>query len=456
MTAQTIDLGYRPRPYQAQVHQKRRRFTVVVAHRRFGKTLLSIMQLVDSACRDNRKDARYGYLAPFLRQSKAVAWDYLKTVCLKIPGVEKNEQELSVDFPHGPRIRLFGGDNADALRGMYFDGIVIDEMADLKPEVWGAIVRPALSDRKGWAIFIGTPRGVNQFSEIYDFARSRKDADWDGLLYRADETGVIDQSELDAARRTMSDAQFRQEFLCDFSAASDSCLLTIDQVSDACKKVLRQDDIAMAPRVIGVDVARFGDDRSVIQQRQGLQAFDPIVMRGIDNMTLASRVANVIDHWKADAVFIDAGRGEGVIDRLRQLGYSVVEVNFGGKPANDHYANKRSEMWDGMAQWIRSGGAIPNHPELKTDLCVPTYEFDRAGRMILESKDHIKERGLSSPDIADALALTFAYPVKPQVSAAPMARPRHEVEYDPMAGAYSTVRSQQSQTRNGWMPGVSR
>lgn len=450
-----IDLGYRPRHFQADVHRRRKRFTVAVAHRRFGKTYCAIMQLIDAACRDQRKDARYGYLAPFLRQSKSVAWDYMKAIALKIPGAEKNEQELSIDLPHGPRLRLFGGDNADALRGMYFDGIVIDEMADLKAEVWGAIIRPSLADRKGWAFFIGTPRGINQFSEIYDYACSGQDPEWIGLLYRADETGVIDASELAAARRAMSDAQYRQEFLCDFSAASDSALITIDQVSDAAKRQIPERDIMYAPKIIGVDVARYGDDRSVIQKRQGLVAFDPKIMSGLDNMALADQVAWAVVDWEPDAVFIDAGRGEGVIDRLRQLGHSVVEVNFGGKAADEHYANKRVEMWDTMAKWIKSGGSLPNIPELKSELCVPTYDFDNAGRMRLESKDDIKARGLRSPDIADALALTFASPVAAAsvTASTSVARGRYQSEYDPMASMNGAVeKSNGPRKRDPWMP----
>jgi hypothetical protein len=131
-------------------------------------------------------------------------------------------------------------------------------------------------------------------------------------------------------------------------------------------------------------------------------------------MTLASRVAAEIIAFQPDAVFIDAGRGEGVIDRLRSLGFTVIEVNFGGKPTNEMYANKRSEMWDGMAKWLKAGGVIPNHGELKTDLATPTYAFNAANKLVLEPKDDIKKRGLRSTDIADALALTFAAPVMPK------------------------------------------
>ena len=130
-------------------------------------------------------------------------------------------------------------------------------------------------------------------------------------------------------------------------------------------------------------------------------------------MTFASLIAQEIVEWEPDAVFVDAGRGEGVIDRLRQLGHSAQEINFGGRPINARYANKRSEMWDLLREWLDHGGVIPNSPELKGELAAPTYSFDASGRMVLEPKEKVKARGLRSPDLADALALTFAAPVAP-------------------------------------------
>ena len=186
-------------------------------------------------------------------------------------------------------------------------------------------------------------------------------------------------------------------------------------MSNAAAKVVTESDIEGSAKILGVDVARFGDDRSCIMKRQGLVALKPAVFNDIDNMTLAGMVAQTINEWKPDAVFIDAGRGEGVIDRLRQLHYQVTEVNFGGKPINPRYTNKRSEMWDGVRQWLMDGGAIPNNVDLKTDLCTPTYSFDAAGRLMLQSKDKIREQGLRSPDLGDSLALTFAHPVAPKI-----------------------------------------
>jgi len=220
----------------------------------------------------------------------------------------------------------------------------------------------------------------------------------------------------------------------DFSASSDDILIPIDLVSAASARVVAETDVRGSPKILGVDVARFGDDRSVIIRRQGLAAFPPIVLTGVDNMDLAARVAAEIKSWEPDAVFIDGGRGEGVIDRLRQLGFSVVEVNFGGRPSNDAYANKRSEMWDSMSKWLKAGGCLPKHPELKTDLCAPTYWFSAAGKMVLESKDDMKKRGERSTDCADSLALTFAMPVVPKETSPYMSRGRHNngQSYDPL------------------------
>jgi hypothetical protein len=269
------------------------------------------------------------------------------------------------------------------------------------------------------------------------------------MMYRVDETNLIDAKELASSQATMSASQYRQEFLCDFSASSDDILIPIDLVSAACQRTITEIDVAGAPRIIGVDVARYGDDRSVIIKRQGLAAFPPIVLQDISNMDLAARVANEINAWKPDAVFVDAGRGEGVIDRLRQLRFDVIEINFGGKPISDKFANKRAEMWSLMAEWLRAGGCLPNHPELKTDLCSPRYSFNAANKLVLESKDDIKKRGLHSTDIADALCLCFAMPVAPKQTVG-YARSRHNsgANYDPFQEMYSAAAK-----RCGWDSG---
>lgn len=439
---ESIQLDYQPREWQQQCQQARRRFTVLAVHRRSGKTELAIMLLIDQALRCRIELPLFVYLSPYLKQSKAIAWTRLKRKLepLRLVGsVTFNEGELSVTFPHnGAIIRLFGADNPDALRGMRLDGVVVDEVAWIRPDVWNDIVQPALSDRQGWAMFIGTPNGVNLFSEL--FYRAQGLSDWHHARWTVDETDALPAEEVERLRRDMPEHSFAREYLCDFTASGDDQLIALADVEEAARREYVDRDISGAPRIIGVDPARFGDDRSVIVKRQGLQMFDPLVYRDIDNMELAARVAAVIESWQPDAVFIDSGAGAGVIDRLRQLRYRPIEVPFGGKATKPtQYVNRRGEMWFAIREWLLSGGAIPNDPSLKQELATPIYRFDAAGRQVVESKDDIKKRllGAGSPDIADALALTFAAPV------APRRRPeddwrqyRHRQqprEYDPIA-----------------------
>lgn len=163
------------------------------------------------------QDARFAYLAPTYSQGKAVAWDYLKHYSYPIPGVKVNESELRIEYPNGSRIRIYGCDNPDSLRGLYLDGAVLDEYALMSPRVFAEIISPALSDRKGWAIFIGTPWGHNHFYDLLETARA--DETWLTAVYKASETGIIDPDELTRLRGAMSVQQFAQELECSFDGA---------------------------------------------------------------------------------------------------------------------------------------------------------------------------------------------------------------------------------------------
>lgn len=417
-----VVIPYRPRFPQDEIHKQleTHRFCVLVAHRRLGKTVLSVNHLIKRAITDRKERGMYAYLAPFRNQAEQIAWGYLKHYTSQIPAISINEQKLSILLPNGATIRIFGADNPDALRGMYFDGVVIDEVAQIKPTLWGEVIRPALADRKGWAAFIGTPKGINLFSQIYDQAlnlMSKGDPDWCAMLYSVEQTHVIDEKELAALKVEMSENEFRQEFLCDFSAAQDNGLIPIDDIRAAANKFYRESEYMGAPLIYGIDVARFGSDASVIFKRRGLVAFEPIVIRKFDNMALADRIAVEMAKEKPEAVFIDSGAGQGVIDRLRQMRFDVVEVPFGAQAIDkEQFANRRMEMWWHMAQWIKQGGAIPPDPILQGDLGAPTYGYTPKGPKILEAKDKLKERIGRSPDLADALALTFAAPVAPKLS----------------------------------------
>lgn len=196
---------------------RQQRFGCVVAHRRAGKTVAAIMDLIDAALRCEKQDGRFAYVAPYYAQAKDVVWAYVKRYASQIPGTAINEGELRADFPNGARLRLYGADNYDRLRGIYLDGVVLDEYADQPPQAWREVIRPALSDRQGWALFIGTPKGKNAFHEIYQTAVASPD--WFALKLKASETGLLPQAELDAMRAQMSPNEYNRELECDFDAA---------------------------------------------------------------------------------------------------------------------------------------------------------------------------------------------------------------------------------------------
>jgi hypothetical protein len=159
----------------------------------------------------------FGYIAPYRSQAKSVAWGYLKQYAAPI-SQQANEQELEITLVNGAKIRLFGADNADAMRGLGFDGVLLDEFGDFKPSVWGSIIRPALSDKQGWAVFMGTPKGKNQFWDVYQTSRMNPE-EWFSLRLKASDSGILPQSEIDAVRAQISEDQFMQEYETNFEAA---------------------------------------------------------------------------------------------------------------------------------------------------------------------------------------------------------------------------------------------
>jgi sorbitol-specific phosphotransferase system component IIA len=429
-----VTIPYRPRAVQSAMHRamNRFRFTVIVAHRRCGKTVAVVNQLIRKALLCELDYPRYGYVAPFYGQAKEIAWDYLKHFTAPLPGVKVNQSDLSVTLPTGAKIKLYGADNPDSLRGTYFDGVVLDEVAQMKAEVWGEIVRPSLSDRNGWAVFIGTPKGINQFYDLYQ--QAIRDEQWGAEFFPVENTGVISDEELQAARSTMSEAQYRQEFGCDFSAAVEDVLISIDVVNRAIKRVYHPTAYHQSPVLLGVDVARFGDDKSVIIRRQGVVASISAEVKDYDLMKVADIVQQQIHKEQPSAVFIDVvGIGAGVVDRLRQLGHKIIAVNAGESPSNPGlYVNKRSEMWCLMRDWLVESGCVPDSKELRNDLVSLTYSFDSNSRYKLERKEDAKKRGVGSPDYGDALALTFAFPVAPGIGRMHGHEVEHTVDDSPL------------------------
>jgi len=199
-----------------------------------------------------------------------------------------------------------------------------------------------------------------------------------------------------------------------FPPASINTLLSVDEVREAMKRTAPEHSWNWAQKRCGVDVARFGDDRTVIFKRQGLMSWPPHVLRNEDTMAIADRIGMIRREWNTELDLVDdTGHwGHGVIDKLRTMGHNPLAVIFHAKPGEERFGTKRDEMWLKMADWVKAGGCLPDVPELVAELTVPTYTFV-GGKLKVEDKDQIKKRLQRSPDLADALACTFAIPDMP-------------------------------------------
>lgn len=313
--------------------------------------------------------------------------------------------------------------------------VVFDEASWIPDVIWETAEGAMTTEGAMWVVFGNPTRNTGRFSQCFKRFRHR----WFTM-------------EVDSRTAKKANKKQIEQWIEDYGEDSDFVRVRVkgqepragsmqlignDIVEPALGRSIHEKDYYRMPKIMGVDVARQGDDSSVICKRQGLACHNLIKLHLDDNMVLAARVAQEINDWKPDKVFIDQGAGVGVIDRLRQLGFDVVEVPF-GSTADDgkHYANKRAEMWCRMRDWIKGGACLPDDKELRDDLIGPEYGFQGIGdRIILERKEDMRSRGLASPDCADALALTFAYPVAVEGDYE-FRRMRHVArlpEYDPYA-----------------------
>ena len=210
-----IEIDYAPRVWASSFHDTVKRWIVLVIHRRAGKTTAALNHLQRDALL--HKNSRYAYIAPTYKMAKNVAWDIIKQYSKDVPNVEYNEAELTVKYPNGAKLTLYGSDNPDALRGMGLWGVVFDEYSQQPSNIFTEIIRPALADHSGYAVWIGTPKGKNEFYRLYEYGKG--DEDWLSVLLTADDTNVISQEELIDARKIMSLDEFNQEWHCSFEAA---------------------------------------------------------------------------------------------------------------------------------------------------------------------------------------------------------------------------------------------
>lgn len=219
MAGQSVVIPYAPRPLQRQIHDgmDAHRFGAAVCHRRFGKSVCAINHLQRAAVKCRLKRPRFAYIAPTYTQGKSNVWDYMKYYARPIPQHTVHESELRIGYPNEGQVRIFGADNPDSLRGLYFDGVVFDEYGLHPPKIFKEVIRPALSDRGGWALFLGTPNGKNEFYDVVH--KARIDPAWFFAEFKASQTGILSAEELAAARAVMTQDEYEQEFECSFEAS---------------------------------------------------------------------------------------------------------------------------------------------------------------------------------------------------------------------------------------------
>jgi hypothetical protein len=417
----SLPYNFNLRPYQQPVWdaivKRNVKRAITVWPRRNGKDLAAINILTAKA---SQRVGTYLYIAPFYQQVRQIIWkgkdkegrrflDYIPPEIIE----KKLDSTMEIELINDSSLKLCGSDNIDAIVGTNPIGIIFTEFSLHKPDVWHYL-RPILAENEGWALFNGTPRGLNHFYQLHKLAG--KNSSWFSQYLTRDDTGIPTLEAIEEDRRSgMPESLIQQEYYCDWSASSEDVFIPLDIVKPAInnRQHLSQQDYDHAPRILGVDVAYAAKgDKAVIAARQGRMLYPFESYQGLDNMALASRVVAKIKDFKPNLVYVDAGRGEGVISRLFQLGYEsiVIPVHFGGKTYDELYSNKKAEMYGRGRAWFLNEAkpCIPDNEDFVREISTPFFDMDEKHKIRIESKRQLRSRGEKSPDFADAFVLTFA------------------------------------------------
>lgn len=300
----------------------------------------------------------------------------------------------------------------EALQGFHADTLIflVDEASGI-PDVVFEVARGALSTSGARVIMAANPTRTNGY--FYEAFHRARDS-WQRLTFSCADSPIVDRQYIEEMKAEFGEDSdvYRVRVLGEFPRGGSLQFIPTALVEESAARYWHESEYSFAPVLLGVDVAAFGGDRSVIFLRQGLYSRVLFAAREVETATLAGEIARFEDEYRADAVFVDvAGVGFGVASNLRQMGREPISVQLGGASNHSTYANKRAECWGLLRDWLHEGGWIPNEPELRDDLCAPEYGYTAAGKVILEKKERMRSRGVASPDLADALALTFAAPV---------------------------------------------
>lgn len=420
MTEKTLKIPYNfePRDYQRPVFEALERGikrVVSVWHRRAGKDKTFFNLMVRESI---KRRGNYYYFFPTYSQGRKALWDgkdkdgfpflgHIPDECVR----KKNEAEMKINLSWGSLIQLVGSDNYDSVMGTNPVGCVFSEYALQDPKAWD-FIRPILVENQGWALFNFTPRGRNHGWELYQSAL--QDPAWFVHLLTIDDTKAITHADVQAEIRAgMPDELAQQEFFCSFNVGSETCVIPLEWVLAARKRTVEP----RGPKVAGLDVARFGADHTALVVRQDNAIVYADRWQGSDTVESAGKVMDAWQNGVFDRLNVDViGVGGGPADMLRSAGkFPVDDVNVGEKAKDEEKYNRlRDELWFLAREWFSQpdvGMAVNGlGNKLTAELTNPMYDYTPTQRKKVEDKAHMKERTGSSPDLADALCLTFFNP----------------------------------------------
>lgn len=284
------------RPWQKAEHEQRKRFVTRVIHRRAGKSMYSIMELMQAALMTRLDDWRGYYLAPTYKQAKAIAFDMLQRFSRHIPGTDINIAELSVTYFNGSRIELLGAENFNYLRGRYADATVLDECQLIPSMAFDQVISPMLMDRLGWCRFQGTPQGrLNLLFRQYEYGKNSGDDEWRSSLWRWQDTNVLPRKEVERLRRTMSEAAFQQELECSFNAAMIGAFYSKEMArADKEGRLTRVRYEAELPVIVACDLGYSDLFVATFWQQTGTE-HRCIECRAYQH----SKIADIVNDWRA-------------------------------------------------------------------------------------------------------------------------------------------------------------
>jgi uncharacterized protein (UPF0248 family) len=378
-----------------------------------------------------RLDVEIPCTAPSAHQLNDVLWSEIDSWRMKMPKDMADATIVTKD-----RVTIEGcgkkqyavartarRDQPSALQGFHAKNLMflIDEAAEVPNEIF-EVMRGTLTTSNARVVMTGNPTMVTGY--FYEAFNSNRHL-WDTYTFSCLDSPLVTKEYIELMKQEYGEDsdQYRVRVLGEFPSASVQQFIPLELVEAAVNRHIHEIEYNFAPVILGADVSYFGDDSSCLFLRQGLYSEKLWEGMDIDTLEYADKIYRFAVERNADKIFVDVtGVGAGVVDQLRRMGLSdkTVGVNGAAASSRPELANKRMEMWYEMKEWLKSGGAIPDDRKLRDDLVTPYYDYHRGtGKMKLESKQAIKKvRKMPSPDRADALALTFAYPIRKRVGAA--------------------------------------